>query len=108
MDGCRDTHPTCELKTGKAFLWESGGGSRRSLHTNRSIAQIFVGCVFELSSHLYNFCCARIMFCIGKKPEGVINGADVQICALVALGSQPSTAPLSDWYHFCCKLKLAL
>ena len=65
MDGCRDTHPTCELKTGKAFLWESGGGSRRSLHTNRSIAQIFVGVVFEFSSHLYNFCCARIMFCIG-------------------------------------------
>jgi hypothetical protein len=33
---------------------------------------------------------------------------NVQICALFALGSQPATAPLSDWYHFCFKLKLAL
>jgi len=39
--------------------------------------------------------------------EGV-NGANVQICALFALKSQSSTAPLFDWYHFCFKLKLAL
>jgi hypothetical protein len=40
-------------------------------------------------------------------PEGV-NRANVQICALFALGSQSFTAPLSDWYHFCFYLKLAL
>jgi len=40
-------------------------------------------------------------------PEGV-NRANVQMCALFALGSQPSTAPLSNWCHFCFKLKLAL
>ena len=29
----------------------------RSLHTTKSIAQIFVGVVFDVSSHLYDFCC---------------------------------------------------
>jgi len=29
----------------------------RSLHTTRTIAQIFVGVVFNVSSHLYDFCC---------------------------------------------------
>ena len=43
----------------------------------------------------------------GTFSEGV-NGANIQIYALFALGSQLSTAPLSDWYHFCFKLKLAL
>ena len=38
----------------------------------------------------------------------VVNWGNVQICALFALGSQPSTAPLSDWCLFCFKLKLAL
>ena len=28
-----------------------------SLHTTRSIAHIFVEVVFNVSSHLYNFCC---------------------------------------------------
>ena len=36
-------------------------------------------------------------------PEGV-NGTNVQICALFALGSQPFTAPLSDWYQLCFKI----
>ena len=29
----------------------------RSLHTTRIIAQVFVGVVFNVSSHLYDFCC---------------------------------------------------
>ena len=33
--------------------WLGGMG----LHTTRSFAQIFVGVVFNVSSHLYDFCC---------------------------------------------------
>jgi len=40
--------------------------------------------------------CRKMM----TKLQRGFNGANVQICALFALGSQPSTAPLSDWYHF--------
>jgi len=36
----------------------------RILHTTRSIAQIFVGIVLNVSSHLYNFCCARKKYAI--------------------------------------------
>jgi len=42
-----------------------------------------------------------------KTPE-VVNWGNVQRCAFFALRSRPSTAPQSDWDHFCFKLKLAL
>ena len=29
----------------------------RSLHTTRSVAQIFLGVVFDVSSHWYGLCC---------------------------------------------------
>jgi len=29
----------------------------KTLHTTRSIAQIFVGVIFIVSPHLYDFCC---------------------------------------------------
>ena len=29
----------------------------RSLHTTRSITQVIVGVVFNVSPHLYDFCC---------------------------------------------------
>ena len=52
-NGFRDTqHPTWRFKHKKAFQW---GG--RSLHTTRSITQIFVGVVYHVLSHLYDFCC---------------------------------------------------
>jgi len=42
------------------------------------------------------------VFC-SSFPE-VVNWGNVQIGAPFALGSQPSTAPLSDWYHFALNL----
>jgi len=48
-----------------------------------------------------------LMISLPKMPEGV-NWGNVQICAFFALRSRPSTAPQSDWDHFCFKLKLAL
>ena len=49
-----------------------------------------------------------LVFCGGRVLPEVVNWGNVQKCALFALGSQPSTAILSDWYHFCFKLKPAL
>ena len=62
---------------------------------------------------------AFITMCVPSEPhmltrdkdiicQRVSTGEMLKICALLALGSQPSTAPLSDWYHFWFKLKLAL
>jgi len=45
---------------------------------------------------------------VSRNLAEVVNWGNVQMCAIFALGSQPSTAPLSDWYQFCFKLKLAL
>jgi len=56
-NGCKDTqHPNWRTKIRSfsvGIRWLGG----RSLHTTRSIAQIFVGVVFDVSPHMYDFCC---------------------------------------------------
>jgi hypothetical protein len=57
-NGCRDTqHATWRIKNKRSFSvgirWLGG----RDLHSTRSIAQMLVGVVFNVSSHLYYFCC---------------------------------------------------
>jgi hypothetical protein len=51
----RHTTPHLENKNKRSFSvgirWLGG----RNLHTTRSVAQIFVGVVFSVSSHLYDF-----------------------------------------------------
>jgi len=53
----RHNIPPGEYKKRRKFSvgvrWLGG----RSLHTTRSAAHIFVGVVFNVSSHLYDFCC---------------------------------------------------
>ena len=43
----------CKRSFSVGIKWLGG----RSLHTTRSIAQIFVGVLFDVSSHLYDLCC---------------------------------------------------
>jgi hypothetical protein len=55
-NGCRDIqHPT--WRRNEKFLSGDQVVRGRSLHTTRSIAQIFVGVVLDVSSHLYNYGC---------------------------------------------------
>jgi len=52
---------------GEAYQWGSRGWlGGRSLHTTRSIAQIFVGVVFNASSHLHDFCCGSDCMSLGR------------------------------------------
>jgi hypothetical protein len=53
-----ETHiPYLENKKKRSFSVGDRWLGGRSLHTTRSIAHIFVGVVFNVSSHLYDFCC---------------------------------------------------
>jgi len=52
------SHATFHLENKKGMDsvgFRSLGGI--GLHTTKSIAQIFVGVVFDVSSHLHDFCC---------------------------------------------------
>jgi len=50
-------HPTWRIKKQDGFSMGIRRLGDRGLHTARSVAQIFVGVVFNVSSHLYDFCC---------------------------------------------------
>jgi hypothetical protein len=55
MDAEIDTqHPTWRINLrGISHRWLGG----RSLHNTRSIGQVFVGAVYDVSSYLYDICC---------------------------------------------------
>jgi hypothetical protein len=57
----RHTTSHLENKIKKNFSSGIGWLGGRSLHTTRIIAQTFVGVVFNVTSHPYDFCVAELI-----------------------------------------------